>query len=257
MTEVAEIEQLVDRYRFWLKDRTRLRSIHSDWVEITTPFLDRHNDYIQIYVKKESSGYRLMDDGHTIRDLEISGCNLNTPKRKSLLETAIRGFAVEMSNDVLGVRATRENFPSRKHALVQAILAVNDLFYTASATVRSLFKEDVENWLLLSEIRFLPNVQFMGKTGYPHNFDFAIPQSKGAPERILRAVNNPNKDAAESLIFSWLDTREVRPSDSIAVAMLNDQDKTISSSVLDALQHYDIEPVLWSKRETSRERLAA
>src|SRR5208337_5113135 len=257
MTQVAEIEQLVDRYRLWLKDRTKLKSVHSDWVEITTPFLDRHNDYIQLYVKKENGGYNLTDDGHTIRDLEISGCNLDTPKRKNLLEMAVRGFAVDVSNEILSVRATAETFALRKHALIQAILAVNDLFYTASSTVRSLFKEDVEAWLRLSEIRFLVNVPFVGKTGYLHNFDFAIPPSGRAPERIMRAVSNPTKDTTESFIFSWLDTREVRPSDSIAVAMLNDQEKAISEAVFDALRQYDIEPVLWSGREASRERLAA
>jgi hypothetical protein len=257
MTQVAEIEQLVDKYRSWLKDRTKLKSIHNDWVEITTPFLDRHNDHIQIYAKKENGGYRLMDDGHTLRDLEISGCNLNTRKRKSLLEIAVKGFAVDASNDVLSVRATSDNFPSRKHALIQAILAVNDLFYTASSLVRSLFKEDVENWLRLSEIRFLTDVPFLGKTGYPHKFDFAIPPSKDAPERLLRAVNNPNKDAAESLIFSWLDTREVRPPDSLAIAVLNDQEKVIPGDVAEALEKYQIRPVLWSKREADRVSLAA
>jgi hypothetical protein len=258
MTKVEEIEKLVDRYRSWLKDRTKLKSVHSDWVEITTPFLDRHNDYIQLYVKKDNGCYRIVDDGHTIRDLEISGCNLDTPKRKHLLETATRGFAVELSeNNVLGVRASAENFPTRKHALIQAILAVNDLFYTASTIVRSLFREDVENWLRLSEVRFLANVQFAGKTGYLHNFDFAIPPSLRAPERLLRAVNNPNKDTAESFIFSWLDTKNVRPDDSVAVAILNDQERAIPAAVLDALKEYEIESVCWSQRESSRERLAA
>jgi Domain of unknown function DUF1829/Domain of unknown function DUF1828 len=257
MTQVAEIEQLVDRYRSWLKDKTKLKSVHSEWVEITTPFLDRHNDYIQLYVKKENESFRLTDDGNTIRDLEISGCNLDTPKRKGLLETAVRGFTVDATDNILSVRASAENFPLRKHALIQAILAVNDLFYTASPTVRSLFKEDVEAWLRLSEIRFLPNVQFSGKTGYLHNFDFAIPQSGRAPERIMRAVSNPTKDATESFIFSWLDTREVRPSDSVAIAMLNDQEKVISGTVLEAFRQYDIEPVRWSEREANRERLAA
>lgn len=257
MTDVAEIELLVQRYRTWLKDRTTLKSVHADWVEITTPFVDRHNDAIQIYAKSENGGYRLTDDGHTIRDLELSGCVLSTPKRKSLLEIAVKGFAVDAMDDVLSVRTTRENFAVRKHALIQSILAVNDLFYTASATVRSLFREDVENWMSLAEIRFLQNVQFIGKTGYAHHFDFAIPPSKDAPERILRAINNPNKDAAESLIFSWLDTRDVRPPNSIAVAMLNDNDRNIPGAVIDAMHHYQIEPVLWSQREASRARLAA
>jgi Domain of unknown function DUF1829/Domain of unknown function DUF1828 len=257
MTDVKEIEHLVERYRSWLKDKTTLKSVHSDWIQITTPFLDRHNDAIQIYVKAENGGYRLTDDGHTIRDLELSGCTLNTPKRKSLLEIAVRGFAVDSTDDVLSVRTTAENFAVRKHALIQCIVALNDLFYTASATVRSLFREDVENWLNIANIRFLGNVQFTGKTGYTHQFDFAIPPSKNAPERILKAINNPNKEATESLIFSWLDTRESRPSNSVAVAMLNDNDRDIQGSVIDAMHHYKIETTRWSEREISRARLAA
>jgi hypothetical protein len=257
MTDIIEIERLVDRYRMWLKDKTTLKSVHTDWIEITTPFLDRHNDAIQIYAKSESGGYRLTDDGHTIRDLELSGVALDSPKRKGLLEIAVKGFAVEAAGDVLSVRTTQDNFAVRKHALIQSILAVNDLFYTATATVRSLFREDVEAWLNLADIRFLTNVPFIGKTGYAHHFDFAIPQFKGEPERIVKAINNPNSDSAKSLIFSWLDTREARPSDSVAIAMLNDNEHAIPSAVIEAMKHYQIEPVLWSKREDSLERLAA
>lgn len=69
MTNVEEIRGLVDQYRIWLRDRTTLRSVHQNWVEITTPFLDRHNDYIQLYAKREDGGVRLTDDGHTMRAL--------------------------------------------------------------------------------------------------------------------------------------------------------------------------------------------
>jgi hypothetical protein len=134
---------------------------------------------------------------------------------------------------------------------------VNDLFYTASATVRSLFREDVESWLSLADIRFLRNVPFIGKTGYAHQFDFAIPPSKKAPERLIKAITNPSKDAAESMIFSWLDTRDVRPSESVAVAFLNDQDHAVPASVLEALRHYQIEAIPWTRREDNRQKLAA
>ena len=33
----------------WLKDKTTLREVDGEWVEITTPYLDRHNDALQIY----------------------------------------------------------------------------------------------------------------------------------------------------------------------------------------------------------------
>ncbi len=70
-------------------------------------------------------------------------------------------------------------------------------------------------------------------------------------------MNNPSKDTAESFIFSWLDTKNVRPNDSVAVAILNDQEGAVPATVLDALKEYEIESVRWSQRETSRERLAA
>ena len=33
---VAEIEQLLHNYRAWLKDKTTLRQVNGEWVEITT-----------------------------------------------------------------------------------------------------------------------------------------------------------------------------------------------------------------------------
>ena len=64
-----EIQDLLDAYHAWLKDRTALRRIE-EWVEITTPYLDRHNDYLQIYAKRANGGLLLTDDGYTIEDLE-------------------------------------------------------------------------------------------------------------------------------------------------------------------------------------------
>jgi uncharacterized protein DUF1828/uncharacterized protein DUF1829 len=257
MTDVGDIGRLVDEYRSWLKDKTTLKSVHADWVEISTPFLDRRNDYIQLYVKKENGSYLITDDGNTIRDLEMSGCKLDTPKRQSLFKVALKGFGVEEKNSILSVHATSENFAVRKHAIIQSILAINDMFYLASPIVHSLFKEDVEKWLEQSEIRFLANIQFVGKSGYVHYFDFAIPRSRQAPERIIRAIGNPNKDAALSYITAWTETIEQRPADARALAFLNDNDRTIGAPVLDALRKYDISPVLWSERAVHRQELVA
>jgi hypothetical protein len=75
---VDEIEKLLDEYRAWLKDKTTLRGVGDSWVEITTPYLDRHNDALQIYARQTNGGYLLSDDSYTIHDLEASGCSLNT-----------------------------------------------------------------------------------------------------------------------------------------------------------------------------------
>ncbi|HNY35282.1 MAG TPA: DUF1829 domain-containing protein [Methanothrix soehngenii] len=98
------------------------------------------------------------------------------------------------------------------------MLAVNDLFYLASPMVSSLFLEDVVAWLDENGIRYTPNVKFTGKSGYDHLFDFVIPKSKKRPERILQAINRPSRDEAGATAFAWIDTREVRASDSRAYA---------------------------------------
>lgn len=253
---IQEIQRLLDAYHAWLKDKTVLRQL-DQWIEITTPYLDRHNDYVQIYARKVDGGFVLTDDGYTINDLEQSGCKLNSPKRQDLLKMTLNGFGVQLRDSSLEVHASPDNFALRKHNLVQAMLAVNDMFYLAVPMVASLFYEDVVAWLDVHDIRYTPKVKFTGKTGYDHLFDFVIPKSRRQPERIIQTINRPNRDTAQAVVLSWIDTKEVRAPESRAYALLNDVDQAVSPNVLDALRSYDVQPVPWSQRESVREELAA
>jgi hypothetical protein len=253
---MEEIKTLMDQYVAWLRSKTTLRQV-ADWIEITTPYLDRHNDYLQIYARRQNGNYILTDDGYVLDELELSGCKLESPKRLALLQMTLNGFGVKLVDGVMEVRASKDDFPMRKHNLVQAMLAVNDLFYLASPIVSSLFLEDVIAWLDENEIRYTPSVKFTGKSGYDNLFDFVIPKSKKQPERILQAINRPSRDEAGATAFAWIDTKEVRAPDSRAYALLNDSEKAVSPSVMDALQSYDVRPIPWSKRLDVVEELTA
>lgn len=253
---IQDIEHQLADYWDWLKDKTALRQIN-DWVEITTPYLDRHNDQIQIYGRRANGGWLLTDDGYVLQDLKQSGCSLDSTKRQGLLRMTLNGFGVNLNNQALEVHASQDNFALRKHNLVQAILAVNDLFYLAKPHVASLFYEDVVNWLDAHDIRYTPKVKFTGKSGYDHVFDFVIPKSRSKSERILKAITRPNKDAAQAAAFAWIDTRDVRAADARLFSVLNDSEQPVSSSVLDALRSYDVQPVLWSQRSGIVAELAA
>lgn len=254
---VAEIEKLLHEYRAWLRDKTTLRQINGEWVEITTPYIDRHNDALQIYARAENGGYILTDDSYTIHDLEASGCNLHTEKRQDLLKMTVNGFGVRLNNGALEVHATRETFPLRKHSLIQAMLAVNDLFYLAKPVVESLFYEDVVAWLDANDIRYTPEVKFTGISGYDHLFNFVIPKSRKQPERIVQAINRPSRESAQLFIHAWSDTRDTRPDDSKAFAVLNDIEQPVSSAVIEAFRNYKIQSVLWSHRAEVVMELAA
>lgn len=74
-----------------------------DWVEITTPYLDRHNDYLQIYARRQNGSYILTDDGYILSELELSGCKLESPKRLALLQMTLNEFGVKLIDGALEV----------------------------------------------------------------------------------------------------------------------------------------------------------
>ena len=253
---IEDMQNLLDGYWRWMRDRTSLREIE-DWVEITTPYLDRHNDCLQIYVRRNNGGFVLTDDGYILEDLASSGCEITTPRRRSLLATMVAGFGVELNDNMLEINATLENFASQKHNLIQAMLAVNDLFYFESPGVGNLFLEDVAEWLDHCDIRYTPGPKFSGHSGYDHRFDFVVPKSRAAPERLLRAFNSPDRNTAQTMAFAWLDIREVRSPDTRAYAILNDSDRSVSEGVTAAMRRYEVRPVKWSARDKARDDLAA
>ena len=44
---IDEIQRLMEQYLHWLKDKTALKQIDQNWIQVTTPHLDRHNDCLQ------------------------------------------------------------------------------------------------------------------------------------------------------------------------------------------------------------------
>ena len=253
---ITELQSLRDDYLSWLRDNTLLREV-DEWVEITTPFLDRHNDCVQIYAKPLDGGYLLTDHGYTIDDLEFCGCKLDSGTRRELLKITLNGFGVRRKGNALQVDATLEDFALQKQNLLQAVLAVNNLHYTSRSTVASLFADDVAGWLTKSNIRYDRNVNVLGKTGLNIRYDFVIRESGKQPHRVLWAISNPSPDAAKRTAFAWEDTRELHSSNYRAYAMLNDKEKSVPDNVINALRNYEIQPLIYSTPGEAIELLLA
>jgi hypothetical protein len=250
------IKSLIDEYTRWLRDGTSVAQV-GDAYEVTTPFLDRHNDHLQIYIRREGERTLLSDDGYVISDLRLSGCTLDSEHRKRLLASILNGFGVRRDGDELVAVSHNGDFPQRKHAMIQAMLAVGDLFATAQSHVKSLFLEDVAAYLESIGARAFPDFQLVGKSGFQHKFDFALSKSASAPERLIRAVNRPNKDAILLVIAAWNDVRESRADDARMYTVLNDSESKVPGEVVDALNQYGIVPVVWSERGSFGKALAA
>jgi len=245
---IGYYRKLIEDYVNWLKEKIKVEEVNG-FYEIVTPFLDRHNDHIRIFVKRDNDKLILTDDGYTINDLILSGWEFTSEKRVQILNSILNSFGIKYRGNELFVEARDSDFPRKKHNLIQAILSVNDLFLSSPVMVRSFFREDVEKFLRKNNIRFTPRVSFQGKSGLVHFFDFVIPESEEKPERILKTINNPDKQKIISFIFSWTETKEIRPKNSTMYGVLNDVGGPIRPDLIEALDKYDIKPVVWSKKE--------
>ena len=109
------IDAMLDSYADWIRSEI-VTAKFGEYTQITTPFLDHLNDYIQIYVKVDQDGQiKMSDDGYIINNLALSGVSINrSPTRKQRLEKTLRSFGVSMIKDEIISSATVEDFPQKK-----------------------------------------------------------------------------------------------------------------------------------------------
>ena len=252
-----ECQKLIDAYVGWLRQGLSAEDL-GEVCELTTPFLDRHNDHLQVYATRRNGSIILSDDGYILADLRTSGLEVDTPKRKMVLESILDGLGVRSEDGQLLVEASNGNLGQRLHSLVQAMLAINDLFVMGQPRVASFFFEDVRNFLDSHNVRYTSRVKLSGKSGYDHAIDFLIPKSSRRPERILQAIAAPKKDNIFAYLWTLSDTRAARSREAEAesYAFLNDQEQPVGGDIIEALGAYRVKPAIWSQREIYVDELA-
>ncbi len=249
------MKDLIESYISWLKQKIKFQEING-YFEITTPFVNHINDYIQIYLKRnERDQIYMTDDGDTLNNLEMAGMDFTTPTRRRELDSILNGFGVTIKGNELTINATPSTFPMKKHNLLQALMAVDDLFVLSSPKVETFFLEDIANFLNQNNVRFSRNIILQGKSSFQHKFDFLIPSSEKAPERIIKAVSSPKKQNIIAHLFAFEDTKQARNNEGIMI--LNDLEKEIIPDVSQAIVEYGIIDFSWKNRETLKEKLSA
>ena len=242
-----------------LKQRTIEYKINDNIYRITTPLLDRNNDAIEIYVIKDANQLTITDDGYIVNDLISSGLNFKKDTiRHKYLKTILANHGVEIgkSNDLF-VKTTPKNYAIKMHMLTQCMSKISDLFVLNKPSVISLFNEDIKDFLDNNDIRFIENPLFIGKSRLTTQYDFAIPSTKKAPERIIKATGNINLNFARTTMFGWQDTKETRDKNSTLYLIFDDRNKKASEDIHMALDSYDINLVSWTNIDSYKNELSA
>ena len=249
---------LAESYLNWMRKHVIAEALEDDVTELTTPFMDRHNDHLQIYAERLGADlFLLTDDGYIFSELKSSGVEGRGRRREKMFNEILAGYGIQREGNELHVEATSRNLGQRVHNLLQAMLSLDDMFVLAQSRVLGVFYNDVARFLDEFDVRYSPRVKFAGKSGLDHLVDFVIPKSRNAPERILQVVNSPRRDRIQSLLFAAEDTKAARGKDVSYYALINDLQRDSSPDVMRALSTYEIEARPWSRREEIAERLAA
>lgn len=133
---IAEFEQMLNQYYTWHKDNMRLRIVN-DAVEISTPYLDRHNDCLQILVRSSDNGeYVLSDDGYTLDDLEMCGYNIKSPSHQSYFKVTSNRYGIKINDadNSLEARASIDKLPIKMHNLLQAMVIISNMYLASDSS---------------------------------------------------------------------------------------------------------------------------
>ena len=210
-----ECKAIVNQYFRWFQNEVSVQRL-AGGCELTTPFLDRHRDQLQIYVAKQNGHVILSDDGYTASELRSSGVEIESGAARRMVERLIKSFGVHLRNRELVTEAQVDAAGERMHSLVQAMLLLNDvsrlpglrdvlpeedskalqaISYETPALLSSgttaVFRAGVEHFLEEKHIEYASYPSLEGRSHLVYSVNFMIPESGRAPLRYIKLVPKP------------------------------------------------------------------
>lgn len=208
----TDAEMIVNSYLSWIRNEVTANVLNNEVTELTTPFMDRHNDHLQVYAERQTPDLILLtDDGYILSELKSSGVETHGSRREAIIRDLLVGHGVRLQGRELQTDATTANLGQRIHNLVQAMLSVDDMFILAQPAAPSIFIEEVAQFLYDRDIRAVKAAKFAGRSGLDHLISFVIPRPKAALDRFVQVLNSPRRDQVGNLLFAVNDTRSARP----------------------------------------------
>lgn len=249
---MEEIQELKTIYNEWMNQTIDFKNFDQH-IEIRTPFVDMHHDYIELFfIKVNDHKFILSDDGYTMSELEMMDINIKTsPKRKEYFTVTLKIFGVKYDGQTGELYVDFESlseYPAKQHLLIQCILRISDMLLTSRNTGVSIFSEEIAKFFDENNVAYVQNFGFVGMSGNTQTFDFIIPHSRKKREKLIKAINSPRTDNYISALFPWLDIRETRPQTDFIV-LANDSESPVPEKFTRPIENYSSKVLVWSERE--------
>ena len=252
------MQDLSTEYLHWLKSNLIAFDRGSSQI-LSTPFLDPFNDGIEIALDLSGGEMMLHDGGKTLENLLDMGVHIDkSERRQTIIQQAIAGCGVRMSEGRLDTVVTQANGAQRLHFLTTAILRLNDLWMTATPRSVTDFFEIVKEFFDEHDVLYTANKSITGRT-VEHPIDFIIPLPKGR-DRLIKLISRPSIQAAKIASFTWIDLQEPQPN-AERIVFVNDlvgeagsveddptvRSKAVNDNVVSILKGYSTRIYPWSE----------
>lgn len=251
------IEELKNEYLKWTQQKIELKD-NQDFVEIVTPFVDLHHDYISIFFSQENDKYKLTDDGYILDELSMLGIDiLSSIKRRNFFDSTLKIFGIdynESTSELFVMFNSINEYPEMQHRLTQCLIRISDMLLTSRNKVANFFSEDISNFFLESNVYFSESPGYIGRTGRNVTFDFALPRSKKVKPKLIKAINSPTAEAYKEPLLAFVDIQDTK-SDHDFIVLANDLNNSIADKFLEPLTNYGVEVLAWSSRYDWVEKL--
>jgi|SRR5699024_2401990 len=245
------IGDLKEIYNDWINKSIKFND-HVEFIEIETPFVDMHHDFIHLVLFKDKNNFTISDDGHILNELDMLGVDVkSTESRQKYFMKKLRIFGVKhnpQSDELYISFDNLSEFPNKQHSLIQCMIHVSDMLQTARKNVLNIFTEDIKLFFDDNMIIYTPEPSFIGKSGNAQTFDFVIPHTKKVKEKLIKAINKPTSQNYKNAVFPFIEINEVRP-DSDYYILANDSEEHISDKFISSVESWGVKVVPWSNKE--------
>lgn len=120
------MEKIANNYFDWLKNSMKTRFIGKN-LAVSTPFLDSHNDGIDIYlIPNEDGTITITDDGYYASDIDLFNI-LDKPENREKLQLYLNAYNIKLENGELTTTFEPKRANIAIHFYILGIMHINEL----------------------------------------------------------------------------------------------------------------------------------
>lgn len=167
-----------------------------------------------------------------------------------LIELSSAGFDISINKKYLTKRTTCELFPEALNDIIQASLAIDNLYYSKfqapPSTERIEFLRETENWFSSKNIEIHKNPYVTSTYGYKLDYDYKINLPKRTHNTFVKTVATPQKRILDSIVFNAMELKKLETSSEPLIIIKEQTNENTTKNFTQTLYSYNINNVMWN-----------